>query len=217
MVYGYNRVSSKQQHLDRGDKTIRDFCREHGLELKKIFSDKQSGKDFERKRYQVLKEDIAEPGDIIIVPEYDRLGRADETKKELQYFKDKGVKVVFVDVPLSYEYNLGTEDADDEMAALMKEFAYEMLIQLYDLLARQELKRKKKRQTEGIERMKARGEWESYGRPCKMSLDEFAKHYKRVEDGELSNNALARELDIPYQRYYRYKKQFLAKKGEDVC
>lgn len=204
-VYGYNRVSTKQQHLDRGEQTIRDFCKVHGLELEAVLADKGSGKDFERVKYLILRDELIKAGDVIIIPEYDRLGRAEETKRELEYFKDKGVKVVFADIPMSYEYNF-VETENEEMK-FMRDFAYSMLIQLYDLMAQQELKRKKKRQREGIEQMKARGEWERYGRHRSMPLSEFAEHYKRVEAGEISNNGLARELNIPYQRYYRYKKE----------
>ena len=85
--YGYNRVSTKEQHEDRGNNSIREFCKSHNLPLEKIYVDKMTGKNFDRARYIVLKEDVLRPGDALIIPEYDRLGRADETKQELEYFK----------------------------------------------------------------------------------------------------------------------------------
>ena len=71
--YGYNRVSTKEQHLDRGRNKIEQFCKEHGYELQKVFEDKKTGKNFDRPRYVVLKHDVLRPGDTLIIPEFDRL------------------------------------------------------------------------------------------------------------------------------------------------
>lgn len=67
--------------------SIENFCRERNYDLVKTFEDKQTGRNFDWPRYTVLKEDVIRDGDIIIIPEYDMLGRADQTKKELEYFK----------------------------------------------------------------------------------------------------------------------------------
>ena len=56
--YGYHRTSTREQHLDRGIKEITVYCEQNGLELEKIFTDQQTGKNFNRPRYQVLKEDV---------------------------------------------------------------------------------------------------------------------------------------------------------------
>ena len=58
MVYGYHRTSTTDQHLDRGIKEITDYCTSNHIELSKIYTDQQTGKNFNRPRYQVLKEDI---------------------------------------------------------------------------------------------------------------------------------------------------------------
>ena len=55
--YGYHRTSTKEQHLDRGITEIQNYCITNNLELEKIFTDQQTGKNFNRPRYQVLKED----------------------------------------------------------------------------------------------------------------------------------------------------------------
>lgn len=55
--YGYHRTSTREQHLDRGIKEITAYCEQNSLELEKIFTDQQTGKNFNRPRYQVLKED----------------------------------------------------------------------------------------------------------------------------------------------------------------
>lgn len=54
-AYGYHRTSTKEQHLDRGIKAITDFCDRNGLHLEKVFTDQQTGKNFDRPRYTVMK------------------------------------------------------------------------------------------------------------------------------------------------------------------
>ena len=83
--YGYHRTSTREQHLDRGIREITAYCEQNNLELEKIFTDQQTGKNFNRPRYQVLKEDVLRAGDELIITEVDRLGRnKQETLKELQ-------------------------------------------------------------------------------------------------------------------------------------
>lgn len=50
-VYGYHRTSTREQHLDRGIQEIRQYCKEHEMEMKNIFTDQQTGKNFNRPRY----------------------------------------------------------------------------------------------------------------------------------------------------------------------
>lgn len=203
--YGYNRVSSEGQHLDRGRKSIELFCNERGYKLIKIFEDKQTGRNFDRPRYIVLKEDVVQAGDTIIIPEYDRLGRADETKQELEYFKFHNVRIIFLDIPTTQiDLTLMT----DEMSATILTCINDMLISFYDLMARTELQRKKKRQQEGIEAKKARGEWGNYGRPRLMSAADFARHYQRVIDGSIGSLALMRELGLNKDTYFRYVREY---------
>ena len=65
--YGYHRTSTREQHLDRGIKEITVYCEQNQLELEKIYTDQQTGKNFNRPRYQVLKEDVLRPGDELII------------------------------------------------------------------------------------------------------------------------------------------------------
>ena len=70
------------------------------MPLRKIFTDKETGKNFNRPKYQVLKEDILMQGDCLIVSELDRLGRNKKaTLKELQYFKDAGIRIMILKIP----------------------------------------------------------------------------------------------------------------------
>lgn len=71
-IYGYHRTSTKEQHLDRGIQEITKFCDDR---LERIYTDQQTGKNFSRPRYTVLRDDILREGDILIIMEVDRLGR----------------------------------------------------------------------------------------------------------------------------------------------
>lgn len=203
--YGYNRVSSKEQHEDRGNTSIENFCAAHNYRLERIYVDKQTGRNFDRTRYKVLKEDILRSGDTLIIPEYDRLGRADETKIELEYFKEKNIRIIFLDIPTT---QMDFSMIEDNMAKMILNCINEMLISFYDCLARTELERKKKRQREGYEELRKRGEWDKLGRPRKMSKEEFAAAYKAVEDGELKTTELMRKLNLKENTYYRYVREY---------
>ena len=86
--YGYHRTSTREQHLDRGIAEITAYCESNNLSLEKIYTDQQTGKNFNRPRYTILKEDVLRSGDELIITEVDRLGRNKaDTLKELQYFK----------------------------------------------------------------------------------------------------------------------------------
>ena len=69
MIYGYHRTSTTDQHLDRGITEIETFCKNNNMVLEKIYTDQQTGKNFNRPRYQVLKEDILKAGDIVMILE----------------------------------------------------------------------------------------------------------------------------------------------------
>ena len=100
MFYGYHRVSTKEQNLDRGVDGIKLFCEKHNYPLQNIFVDKISGKTFDRPRYTVLKEDVLREGDTLVIYELDRLAR---NKKaicdELRYYEEHGIRVMILDIP----------------------------------------------------------------------------------------------------------------------
>lgn len=203
--YGYNRVSTREQHEDRGNKNIENFCKDHNYPLQKIYVDKKSGKNFDRARYLVLKEDVLRSGDTLIIPEYDRLGRASQTKEELEYFKKNNIRVIFLDIPTT---QMDLESIPDPMARLIMNCINDMLISFYDLMSKTELERKRKRQSEGIQAKKDRGEWDDYGRPRIMPLHDFAVQYKKVENGEIIGAELMRQLNLNYSTFYRYVKEY---------
>lgn len=124
--YGYHRTSTREQHLDRGIKEITTYCEQNNLELEKIFTDQQTGKNFNRPRYQVLKEDVLRAGDELIITEVDRLGRnKQETLKELQYYRDNGIRVEILELPTTL---MDLSKLDNAMARMLMETINNMLI-----------------------------------------------------------------------------------------
>ena len=97
MIFGYIRVSSKDQNPERQIEALKEYEKE--LKDENIFMDKQSGKDFNREKYQALKLILRE-GDTLIVKELDRLGRNKEMiKEELSWINEKGIRIKILDIP----------------------------------------------------------------------------------------------------------------------
>ncbi len=206
MYYGYHRVSTKEQNLDRGVKGIEDFCKQKNYPLQKIFLDKMSGKTFDRPRYTVLKEDVLRPGDTLILYELDRLGRnKKEIIDELRYYEDHDIRVMFLDIPTS---TIDLSEESDSMNKLITDTINKVVIEIYAMQAETEIQRKEKRQREGIEAKKARGEWDDYGRHRVMSPEDFAKEYKKVEQGEIGSLELMRQLKMKKSTYFKYVNEY---------
>ena len=184
MYYGYHRTSTTDQHLDRGIAELEAFCKANNIELEKIYTDQQTGKNFNRPRYQVLKEDILRSGDTLIITELDRLGRnKQDTLKELRYFQDKGIRVMILEIPTTTQ---DLSKLDNSMAKMIMETINNMLIELYATMAQAEIEKKEKRQREGIETKKARGEWEDYGRPKAQKPSNWEEVIAQWESGEIT-------------------------------
>lgn len=99
-IYSYCRVSTQQQSLERQEEAVKKYCQENDIKLDREFSDKISGKTFERIEYQQMK-DLVQKDDVIIVKELDRFGRSmDLIKDEWNYFMSKGVRIIVIDMPL---------------------------------------------------------------------------------------------------------------------
>lgn len=210
--FAYHRVSTKMQKLDRGIDEIERFCKERGIVLKSpIFTDKQSGKNFDRPRYIVLKEDVLREGDTLIITEVDRLGRnKQQIVAELNDFKAMGVRVMILELPTS----LMEINSDDTLNRLILDTIQNMIIELYACLAEGELEKKNKRQMEGIQAMKDRGDWDRYGRPKKCAWEVFVAMYKKVEEGLIRPCDAATELGMSIPTFYRYKDKYLKEMGQ---
>ena len=184
MYYAYHRTSTTDQHLDRGIAELEAFCKANNIELEKIYTDQQTGKNFNRPRYQVLKEDILRSGDTLIITEIDRLGRnKQDTLKELQYFKDKGIRVMILELPTTTQ---DLSKLNNSMAQMIMETINNMLIELYATMAQAEIEKKEKRQREGIETKKERGEWDDYGRPKAQKPSNWEEVITQWNNGEIT-------------------------------
>jgi len=95
-IYGYARVSSKDQNEDRQIEALTSF----GVLSENIIVDKCSGKDIQRDGYQYLKRQILRSDDTLVIKELDRLSRnKSDIKNELEYFKEHNIHVRILDIP----------------------------------------------------------------------------------------------------------------------
>ena len=171
MKYGYVRVSTKEQNIDR--QLVEMYAQ--GLNDKTIFIDKQSGKDFERDEYQKLKKKL-KSGDLLIIKSINRLGRnydmiIDEWRTLVN---DMNVDIQVLDMPLL--------DTRTEGKNLVGKFISDIVLQILSFVAENERENIKKRQAEGIRIAKEKGK--HLGRP-KLKLPKnfktIANEYKKKE------------------------------------
>ena len=204
MIYATIRVSSKDQNLARQIIAVKEYRPE--LLVENIYSDKQSGKNFERKEYLKLKS-VLQPGDELIIKELDRLGRnKKEIQKELAWFKEHGVIVRILNVPTTLiEYPEGQE--------WVMEMVNNILIEVLGAVAEQEREKILERQKEGIAAMPiVNGKRVStktgneYGRPS-VEIEGFEKFLKKQKDGELSVKECCEQLGISRATWYNKLKE----------
>ena len=193
MTYAYIRVSSADQHLDRQIAAIRearpDITDEH------IYSDKQSGKNFERAGYQLLKAELTD-GDELIVKELDRLGRNKEgIKDELKWFREHGVIVRILDLPTTMIDFQGQEWIGDMINNI--------LVEVLSSIAEEEREKIHRRQSEGIAAARERGV--KFGRPTEYTGGFEAAH-SRVVAGEMTVVEACEQLKISRTQWYRMAK-----------
>lgn len=204
-VYGYHRTSTKEQHLDRGIQEITQFCKENHYKLEKIYTDQQTGKNFSRPRYTVLRDDILREGDILIITEVDRLGRnKKDTVEELRILANRNIRVMILEIPTTLQ---DLSKMDNTMAKMILETVNHMLIELYAAMAQAEIEKKEKRQREGIEQMKARGEWDNYGRPRVQKPKNWDEVIKRWRAGEISAVEAMRLTGMKKSSFYKMVKE----------
>lgn len=143
MRYFLGRVSSKDQSLARQLKVARE---RYDIPDENVYCDKMTGSTFDRPQYQKLKQ-IVQPGDEVIVKEFDRFGRNQkEAKKELEWFREHKVIVRILDIPTTLaDYPAGSEWVLDMVT--------NVLIEVLGAVAEQERNKIKQRQSEGIAAM----------------------------------------------------------------
>lgn len=197
MVYGYVRVSTREQNEDRQMIALN----EKKVPEKNIFIDKQSGKDFERPMYQRMLKKLRQD-DLIYVKSIDRLGRNYEDILEQWRIltKEKKVDIVVLDMEL-----LDTRKGKD----LMGTFLSDIVLQVLSFVAENERKNIRQRQKEGIEAARLRGV--RFGRPKHQVPDDFEQICCRWESGEIIGREAAQLCDMPLTTFYGRAKKMKGK------
>lgn len=191
--YGYIRVSTKEQSEDRQLEAMR----KSDVPDKNIFSDKQSGGDFERPQYRrmmgILKND-----DVLYVKSIDRLGRNySEILEQWRILtKEKKVDIVVLDMPL-----LDTRIGKD----LMGTFLSDIVLQVLSFAAENERSNIKQRQAEGIAAAKARGV--RFGRPKKKEPQNFEAMVSLWENKKMTLSEILESCDMSKSTFFRRRRE----------
>ena len=193
-IYGYIRVSSRDQNEDRQLLAIQQLS----IAQDNIFIDKQSGKDFQRPQYKKLVRKLKKD-DVLYIKSIDRLGRnyAEILEQWRILTKSKGIDIVVLDMPL-----LDTRRGKD----LMGTFLSDIVLQVLSFVAENERENIRQRQAEGIAAAKARGV--RFGRPEKELPDNFEALVQAWEREQLSLSDVLDLCQISQSTFYRRRRDF---------
>ena len=189
IMYGYARVSTRNQKEDRQLTALRDF----GVAETRITVEKQSGKNFDRPLYQSLAQALR-PGDILVVKSIDRLGRNyDEILEQWSFItKTKGAAIVVLDMPL-----LDTREGRDLTGTLVAD----IVLQLLSYVAQTEREFLRQRQAEGIAAAKERGV--RFGPARSPMPEEFGALAEDWWNGYISAAEAGRQLGVSRKTFTR--------------
>ena len=182
-TYGYIRVSTREQNGDRQLIAMREF----GVAEEHIYTDRQSGKNFERPSYRRLMKKIR-PGDTLVVKSIDRLGRdyGEILEQWRVITKERGADIVVIEFPL-----LDTRQRERDLTGI---FIADLVLQILCYVAQTEREFTHQRQAEGIAAAKARGV--RFGRPPKERPVGFGEVRGSWERGEISAREAAKRLCV---------------------
>ena len=193
-VYGYIRVSTREQNEDRQMIAMHEM----GVEDTHIFMDKQSGKDFDRPQYKKLVRKLKKD-DLLYIKSIDRLGRNyEEILSQWRILtKEKGIDIVVLDMPL-----LDTRRGKD----LVGTFLSDVVLQVLSFVAENERTNIRQRQAEGIAAAKARGV--RFGRPEAPTADDFPQIVKAWERGEITREEACKRCGVSQPTFYRRVREY---------
>lgn len=194
MKYGYVRVSTTTQNVDRQ----LDEMFKQGLDEKRIYIDKQSGKDFERPNYQKMKKRLKE-NDLLIIKSIDRLGRNYEMIIEewSSITKDIKADIVVLDFPLL--------DTRTDNKNLVGKFISDIVLQVLSFVAQNERENIRQRQAEGIKIAKEKGI--HMGRPPYQITSDFIQVFKSYCNKEITSVGASSLLNISRGTFIKYAKR----------
>ena len=187
-IYGYMRVSSKEQNEDRQKIALTEM----GVPENNIYMDKQSGKDFERTQYKRLLRKLNE-NSVLYIKSIDRLGRNYEELNEQWRIitKEKKADIVVIDMPL-----LDTRREKN----LLGTFISDVVLALLSYVAENERTNIKQRQAEGIAAAKARGV--KFGRPPLPIPENFYQMHKDWRAGKITIEEAAKACNMCPKTFY---------------
>ena len=190
-IYGYIRVSTKDQNEDRQRIALAEFP----VPKENIFMDKLSGKDFNRPQYKKLVRKLRK-GDILVIKSIDRLGRNyEEIVNQWRIItKEKMTDVVVLDMPL-----LDTRQTGRNLTGT---FVADLVLQILSYVAQTERENIKQRQMEGIAAAKMRGV--RFGRPRKNVPGSFYSIKSEWENKKVSSREAARRLGVSQDTFLRW-------------
>ncbi len=187
MTYGYVRVSTKEQVVDRQLVAMKTAG------VANVLIDKASGKDFDRPQYQMLRKKLKR-GDLLVIQSLDRFGRSyDDIIDEWRYLvKTVGVDVKVLDMPL-----LDTRQGE----GLIGRFVGDIVLQILSFVAETERRKIKERQAQGIKCAKERGV--RFGRPSIALPENMDELIARYMNGELTLRSAAATANISPSTFWR--------------
>jgi len=200
LIIGYGRVSAK----DKNPELQLVKFRELGIEDRYIFIDKQSGKDYDRSRYQDMRQ-IIRDGDLVYLDALDLLGRDyEEIIQEWKYITHEvGADIVCLDYETLFDSrNFKVMDCGKAIE--------DQFLRLLTYVGKQERKKNGHRQAEGIDN--ARAEGVTFGRPRKEIDDRFLKVYQNWKAGFITATDAMRQIDMKRTTFYRRVKEIEQKK-----
>ena len=197
-IFGYARVSTKDQNLDRQIDAVKKYVPDE----RDILIEKFTGRSMERPVYQTLRNNMLRGGDTLYVTSLDRLGRDKAAiQDELQYYREIGVFVRILDVPTTL---MDFSQYGTLQKAIM-DMVNNILIEVLGTMAEQEITIKRKRQREGIDAAKARGK--HLGRPRATYPDNWQEVYATWRRKEITAREAMRRMGLKPSTFYKLAKQ----------
>ncbi|MEI5914714.1 recombinase family protein (plasmid) [Bacillus sp. RA(2023)] len=203
-IYGYIRVSAKEQNEQRQLHKMM----ERGVEARRIFVDKASGRNFDRPQYQLLRK-ILSQDDIVYIDALDRMGRNyDEVISEWKYItRDLQADIVVLENETLFDSRKFREMGD--MGRLMED----QFLSLLSYVADQERKKIRQRQAEGIAVAKSQGK--HLGRPqvnlstlSKQQINIIEKTHLKWKSGEITAVMFMEMLELRKNTFYKIMKEY---------
>ncbi|NFE85862.1 recombinase family protein [Clostridium botulinum] len=210
-TYGYIRVSSKKQNEERQRVALREYCEENKINMdfeRDVITDEQSGKNFKREGYILLKEHLLRAGDTLIIKELDRLGRnMDMIKDEWIALEKMGVNLIIIDNPMLSTNNKG--DLDRKVIS-------NIVFELMSYMAQKEREKILKRQAEGLAAMPVDDNGKKIsmktnrviGRPSLEYPSNWKETYDNWKCGEITAVKAMELTGLKKTSFYKLVKQY---------